>query len=140
MVTTKETYTIMILEDEEDILKLYSAYLSRNGHRVLSTYVNADTILQDIDIEPPEVYIIDYRLPGNMNGIEVAIEILKKFPSACIIFITAFELLEQEISKYDIFYEKNIDVLIKPVKLYQIQNSLINLLTRTQTANPLRFK
>ena len=139
MVTTKETYTI-ILEDEEDILKLYSAYLSRNGHRVLGRYVNADTILQDIDIEPPEVYIIDYKLPGNMNGIEVAIGILKKFPSACIIFITAFELLEQETSKYDIFYEKNIDVLIKLVKLYQIQNSLINLLTRTQTANPLRFK
>lgn len=125
----------MILEDEEDILALYSDYLSRNGHRVLGTYVNADTILQDIDIEPPDVYIIDYRLPGNMNGIEVAIEILKKFPAACIMFITAFELLEQEISKHDIFYDKNIDVLIKPVKLIQIQISLINLLTRTQTPN-----
>lgn len=140
MVTTKETYTIMILEDEEDILALYSDYLSRNGHRVLGTYVNADTILQDIDIEPPEVYIIDYRLPGNMNGIEVAIEILTKFPASCIMFITAFEHLVQEISKHDIFFDKNIDVLIKPVKLNQIQNSLINLLTRTQTPNLLRFK
>ena len=74
MVTTKETYTIMILEDEEDILALYSDYLSRNGHRVLGAYVNADTILQDIDIEPPEVYIIDYRLPGNMNGTELRLQ------------------------------------------------------------------
>ena len=70
-----------------------------------------------------------------MNGIEVAVEILNKFPSACIIFITAFELLEQEISKRDIFYDKNIDVLIKPVKLNKIQNSLMNLLSRTQTPN-----
>jgi hypothetical protein len=46
-------------------------------------------------------------------------------------FITAFELLEQEISKQNIFYDKNIDVLIKPVRLYQIQNSLMNLLSRT---------
>jgi two-component system, cell cycle response regulator CpdR len=125
----------MILEDEEDILALYSDYLSRNGHRVLGTYVNADTILQDIDIEPPDVYIIDYKLPGNMNGIEVAIEILKKFPLACIIFITAFVLLEQEIAKHGIFYDKNLDVLIKPVKLYKIQNSLMNLISRTQTPN-----
>jgi hypothetical protein len=59
-----------------------------------------------------------------MNGIEIALEILNKFPAACIMFITAFVLLEQEISKHDIFYNKNIDVLIKRVKLNQIQNSL----------------
>ena len=121
----------MILDDEEDILTLYHDYLLRKGHRIIRTYVNADTILQDIDIDPPDVYIIDYRLLGNMNGIEVAIEILKKFPSACIIFITAIELLDQEISKHDIFSDKNIDVLLKPVKLNRIQESLLTLLSRT---------
>jgi DNA-binding NtrC family response regulator len=130
MVTKTETYTIMILDDEEDILKLYGDFLTSKGHRVLRTYVNADTILADIDIEPPEVYLIDYRLLGNMNGVEVAIEILKKFPAACIIFITAFELVRQEILRRDIFYGKNIDVLIKPVKLYHIQNSLISLINK----------
>ena len=120
----------MILDDEEDILTLYHDYLSRKGHRIIRTYVNGNNILQDIDIEPPDVYIIDYRLLGNMNGIEVAIEILKKFPSACIIFITAVELLDQEISKHDIFSDKNIDVLLKPVKLIQIQDSLLNLLRK----------
>ena len=125
----------MILDDEEDILKLYSDYLSIKGHRVIHTYVNAENILQDIDIESPDLYIIDYRLLGNMNGIEVAIEIFKKFASANIIFITAVELLEQEISKHDIFYDKNIDVLLKPVKLDQIQNSLINLLSKKEQIN-----
>ncbi|MGE5684673.1 MAG: hypothetical protein ACM3ZS_05960 [Nitrososphaerota archaeon] len=33
MVTTQNTYTIMILDDEEDILTLYSDYLSNMGHR-----------------------------------------------------------------------------------------------------------
>lgn len=130
MVTKTETYTIMILDDEEDILKLYGDFLTSKGHRVLRTYVNADTILTDIDIEPPDVYLIDYRLLGNMNGVEVAIEILKKFPAACIIFITAFELVRQQILRRDIFYGKNIDVLIKPVKLYHIQNSLISLINK----------
>ena len=131
MATTKK-YTIMILDDEEDILNLYSDYLFSKGHRVIRTYVNADTILDDIDIEFPDLYIIDYRLLGNMNGIEVAIEILNKFPSACIIFITAFELVKEEISKRDIFKDRNIDVLIKPVKLNQIQNSIINLISKNK--------
>ncbi|MDW0155478.1 MAG: response regulator [Nitrososphaeraceae archaeon] len=131
MVTTAKTYTIMILDDEEDILNLYSDYLTSMGHRVIRTYVNADTILEDINIEPPDVYIIDYRLLGNMNGIEVAIEILNKFPSACIIFITAFEFVQKEISKRDIFKDKNMDVLIKPVKLNAIQNTIINLISRS---------
>lgn len=130
MVTTRETHAIMILDDDEDILKLYSDYLSCMGHRVLKAYVNANTILDDIDIECPDVYIIDYRLLGKMNGIEIAVEILKKFPSACIIFLTAFVLLDREISKNDIFYDKNIDVLLKPVKLIEIQNSLISLLSK----------
>jgi DNA-binding NtrC family response regulator len=123
MVTTK-TYTIMILDDEEDIQILYHDYLSGKGHRIIRSYANADTILQDIDIEPPDVYIIDYRLLGNMNGVEVAIEILKKFPSACIVFITAVELLDQEISKHGIFSEKNIHTLLKPVKLRHMQDLL----------------
>ena len=130
----------MILDDEEDILTLYHDYLLRKGHRIIRTYVNADTILQDIDIDPPDVYIIDYRLLGNMNGIEVAIEILKKFPSACIIFITAIELLDQEISKHDIFSDKNIDVLLKPVKLNRIQESLLTLLSRTKIPNLVGVK
>ena len=118
----------MILEDEEDILKLYNDYLSSKGHKILRTYLNAETILQDIDIEDPEVYIIDYILPGPINGIQVAMEILKKFPSACIMFITAFELLGIEISKHDIFNNKNIEVLLKPLRLDRIQNCLLNLL------------
>lgn len=129
MIETKKRLTVMILDDEEDILTLYSDYLSRKGHRVIRTYANSDTILSDIDIERPDVYIIDYRLPTNRNGIEVASEILKKFPASCIVFITAFEFLDHEISKHDIFYDKNIDVLIKPVKLRQIEDSLLNLVS-----------
>jgi DNA-binding NtrC family response regulator len=129
MAETRKTLTIMILDDEEDILTLYTDYLSRKGHRIIRTYVDSETILDDINIERPDAYIIDYRLPYNRNGIETASEI-KKFPSSCIMFITAFEFLDHEVSKYDIFYKKNIEILIKPVKLRQIEDSLSNLMSR----------
>lgn len=62
-----------------------------------------------------------------MNGIEVAIEILNKFPAAPILFITAYENLQKEISKNPIFYDKNVQVLLKPVKLDKIENAMVNL-------------
>lgn len=62
---------MMILVDEEDILTLYHDYLSSKSHRIIRTYFNADIIMQYIDIQCPNVYIIDYRLLGNMNGVEV---------------------------------------------------------------------
>lgn len=127
MVATKQSLTIKILEDEEDILDLFGDYLSAQGHRVLNKYANVETILLEIDIECPDVYIIDYLLRGNNNGIDVACEILKKFPLSSILFVTGFELLNDEISKNEIFNEKNIDILIKPIRLVKLEDSLLNL-------------
>jgi DNA-binding NtrC family response regulator len=123
--TTRDRLKIMIIEDEEDILILYNDYLSSKGHQVINRYLNADSIMSDIEKDTPDIYLIDYRLLGNKNGIDAAIEILNKFPSSPIVFITAFELLDREISNHPIFYDKNIDVLLKPVKLNEIENSML---------------
>jgi DNA-binding NtrC family response regulator len=128
----KEKLKIMIVEDEEDILILYKDFLSGKGHDVTTTYLNGDDMLKDIDKVKSEIYLIDYRLPGNKNGIEVAIEILNKFPAAPILFITAYENLQKEISKNSVFYDKNVQVLLKPVKLDKIEDVMINLVNKMQ--------
>lgn len=120
----------MILEDEEDILTLYNDYLSSKGHQVINKYKSANNILKDIEKGTPDVYLIDYRLPGNKNGIEIAIEILNKYPSANILFITAYELLDRQVSDNRIFDGKNIQVLLKPMKLHEIENSMVNLVNK----------
>jgi len=86
--------------------------------------------MSDIEKDMPDVYLIDYRLPGNKNGIKVATEILNKFPSSSILFITAYELLCQEIMKNPLFYNKNVDILLKPVKLDQIENCMLSLVNK----------
>ncbi len=127
---TKKILKIMILEDEEDILTLYNDYFSSKGHRVICKCKIANSILKEIEREIPDVYIIDYRLPGNKNGIEVAIEILNKFPLANILFTTAFELLYCQISNNPTFEGKNVQILLKPMKLHNIENSMLNLVNK----------
>ena len=104
--------------------------ISGKGHQVVCKCKNANNILKEIEKEIPDVYIIDYRLPGNKNGIEVALEILNKFPLANILFITAYELLDSQISNNPNFEGKNVQILLKPMKLYNIENSMINLVNK----------
>ena len=120
----------MIVEDEEDILILYKDFLSGKGHDVTTMYLNGDVVIEEIDEAKCEIYLIDYRLPGNKNGIDIATQILDKFPSAPILFITAYENLHKEISKNPIFHGKNVDVLLKPVKLDKIESTMLSLMKR----------
>ena len=60
---------IMIVEDEEDILILYKDFLLGKGHDVTTTYINGEDMIEEIDKVKSEIYLIDYRLPGNKNGI-----------------------------------------------------------------------
>jgi len=127
----KKKLKVMIVEDEEDILTLYNDFLSSKGHDVTTMYLNGDVIIKEVDAAKCEIYLIDYRLPGNKNGIDIAIEILNKFPSAPIMFITAYENLHKEIAKNPVFYDKNVQVLLKPVKLDKIESAMVSLVNKT---------
>jgi two-component SAPR family response regulator len=116
----------MRIEDEEDNLNIYNEYLSYKGHEVVNTSSRANSTTIDIEKVTPDVY----KLPGNKNGIEVATEILNKFPKAPILFISAHEPLRNEISNVPEFNDKNIEVLTKPVRLYRMETSMLNLVNK----------
>jgi DNA-binding response OmpR family regulator len=118
---------IMVVNDEEDILRLYSDYFSKRGHQVLKTYLTADNVMDDIERETPNMYVIDHKLPGTKNGLDLAAEILLKYPLAPILFVTANQYLESELSKHRIFDGKKIKVLLKPARLQQIENNMLDL-------------
>lgn len=118
---------IMILEDEEDILILYKDYLSGRGHEVVSTYLTANNVLSEFGEKFPDVCLVDYRLPGKTNGLDAATEILNKFPSMPILFITAYEPLVREIKLNPFLEDKKISVLVKPVMLEEIEKTMTNL-------------
>jgi DNA-binding response OmpR family regulator len=123
----KKRLNIMIIEDEQDILLLYKDYLSNRGHNVMATSTTANEIISDYDRIKPDVAIIDYKLPNDKNGLDAAIQILNKYPSAAILIVTAYETVTKEIRKTPFLDNKRLEVLIKPLRLAQLENSLINI-------------
>ena len=126
----KKHLSIMIIEDEQDILLLYKDYLLSRGHNVVATSTTANEILSDYDRIRPDVAIIDYKLPNDKNGLDAALQILNKYPSAAILIVTAYETVTKEITKMPILDNKHVEVLIKPLRLAQLENSIINIANR----------
>jgi DNA-binding response OmpR family regulator len=120
----------MIIENEQDILLLYKDYLLSRGHKVVATSTTADEIMSDYDRIRPDVAIIDYKLPTDKNGIDAAIQIIDKYPSAAILIVTAYETVTKEIAKISIFDNKRVEVLIKPLRLAQLESSIINIVNK----------
>ena len=126
----KKHLSIMIIEDEQDILLLYKDYLMSRGHNVVATSTTANEILFDYDRIRPDVAIIDYKLPNDNNGLDAALQILNKYPSAAILIVTAYETVTKEITKMPLLDNKRVEVLIKPLRLAQLENSIINIANR----------
>jgi CheY-like chemotaxis protein len=126
----KKQFSIMIIEDEQDILLLYKDYLLSRGHKILATSTTAHEILSDYDRIQPDVAIIDYKLPNNKNGIDAAIQILDKYPSAAILIVTAYETVKKEIAKRSLFDNKRVEVLIKPLRLAQLETSIVDIVSK----------
>lgn len=126
----KKQFSIMIIEDEQDILLLYKDYLLSKGHNVVATSTTANEIISDYDRIRPDVAIIDYKLPADKNGIDAAIQIIEKYPSAAILIVTAYETVTKEIAKISLFDNKRVEVLIKPLRLAQLESSIIKIVNK----------
>jgi DNA-binding NtrC family response regulator len=119
--------TIMLIEDEEDILLVYRDFLERKGYKIEVSAPTANEISRDYEVYRPDLVILDYRLPGYMNGLQAAEEILRKHELARILIVTAFEDAKKELAKNEFFNNKKISVLIKPVQLGHLARIIANL-------------
>jgi hypothetical protein len=54
----------MVVEDEEDNKVLYNDFPSHRGHNVVNEYPNIDSIKRDIEMQSPDIYLIDYIFAG----------------------------------------------------------------------------
>ena len=130
MEKSPEKLKIMIVQGDEDNMTLYSDFLSRRGYHVIARYTKGDDILTDVEKEPPDVFVLNSRLPGNKSGTEVATEILDVYPSAPILFITADYGQPLQVKKHPKLRDKKVEILIKPVKLEQVENTILNLVNK----------
>ena len=85
--------TILIIEDEPELVKVLRSYLEQAGFTVL-TAQRGDTGLSTWEHKRPDLVILDLNLPG-MDGLDVAREIRRKDNTPIIMLTARVEEMDQ---------------------------------------------
>ena len=115
-VPVAEAATVLVVDDEPEIVELVGEFLERRGYRV-KTATNGEDALALVKKEPPDLMLLDIYMPG-MNGVDVLRRLKAQQSPVGVIMLTASqeELLLQEALELGAF-----DVLSKPVNLDEIE-------------------
>lgn len=79
--------TILIIEDEEDLLELLEYHLQKEGYETLG-FLSSRNVEKCLQEEPIDLLIVDRNLPG-VEGSEFVENLRKKGFSQAVIFVTA---------------------------------------------------
>jgi DNA-binding NtrC family response regulator len=116
---------ILVIDDDEDILNLFSDFLKKEGYGVTS-FLDPLKALEEIHRRPQRYSIIitDVRMPG-ISGIEVIRRICKINHDIKVIIISAFELNGEDLRniRYDNFVEK-------PVHMHYLAQTIERILKK----------
>lgn len=101
---------ILIVEDEYITQKTLSIYLNELGYKVIATAMNYNEAIDKLNTNTIELAILDISLQDNLNGIDLANYIIKKY-NIPHIFLTAYS---DENTIKNALNTKPLGYLIKP--------------------------
>ena len=117
---------ILIIEDDEAIVKVLERTLKYEGYQVDSAY-DGESGLESARENKPDLVILDWMLPG-MDGLEVC-ERLRSRGSQPILMLTAKDTTENRVQGLDAGAD---DYMVKPFELDELLARIRALLRRTQ--------
>jgi len=109
--------TILLVDDEADLLDIATAYLERLGYTILKAK-DGTSAMRMIDQRPDiDVMVTDIVMPGGMNGVEMAQRIAEIRPEVRVVYTSGFPA--------DALAQKNLAVegsvlLHKPYRLAEL--------------------
>lgn len=108
--SARKTYSILVIDDEENICEILMEYLKREGYTVV-TALSGGKGLALFRERYFDTVITDLNMP-DLSGWDIARQIRKEKPNTFIILLTGWEIKIDDINNR----EKNVDmVLQKPI-------------------------
>ncbi|HEY4744751.1 MAG TPA: response regulator [Desulfuromonadaceae bacterium] len=97
--------TVVVIDDDRNILELLALILPKGGYRVLKAYTARDG-MEIVAAQNPELVLLDYSMP-EMDGLSALREIRARFPATYVVIFTgkgneeiAVELMKSGASEY----------------------------------------
>jgi len=121
-----DTKTVLFVDDQPEVLRLYSRGLEVSGYRVLT----ADTVeggMEIIATEHVDAVLVDLKMPY-INGMGMLYRLRKDHPHLPVAIVTGMQNLDKDTLKEIETLEATIHY--KPLSIVQIQRLVDELVTR----------
>lgn len=95
---SKEQRTIVIIDDENDILSMLEKYLTREGGYKVKTFSNPVTAISSLP-KDADLILLDIMMP-QMNGLDALPKLLEKKPDVKVLMMTAYSTLDKVLNAH----------------------------------------
>jgi CheY-like chemotaxis protein len=112
--------TILVVDDEKNLIRLYEKELSKEGYKVVAATSGTEA-LDKVNEYVPDLVVLDIRMPG-MDGIEVLGKILGKNNTLPVIINTAYSSYQNNYMSWaaDAYVIKSSDLTELKTKIKEI--------------------
>jgi DNA-binding NtrC family response regulator len=111
-----DKYSIVIIDDETEILNVLSRFLTRNPAFLVTTYSNPISALSSIGHSKVDLVLLDIMMP-QMNGLEVLEKLKANEPNQKVIMMTAYSTLDKVLKSHK---EGATNYVMKPFDSLQV--------------------
>jgi two-component system alkaline phosphatase synthesis response regulator PhoP len=105
---------ILIIDDEEDFLKITKLNLEETGRFEVMTLPNAKELMSQVHSFRPEVILLDLLMPG-VGGMEIC-DMLNNDPIGKGIPVIILSALDKDSDKLTAYKKGVVDYLVKPIE------------------------
>ena len=92
-------YSIVIIDDEVEILDMLSRFLSRNQNFAVQTFSNPVSALSSLNSTKCDLVLLDIMMP-QMNGLEVLEKLKANNSEQKVIMMTAYSTLDKVLKSH----------------------------------------
>jgi len=121
----KSVKTILLVDDELEILKSLGEILTRFGYQVIAKQAAQEALASVKDGANIDLVITDYRMPG-MDGLEFLNALRQMDPSVPVIMLTAYGAVESYLKSLSLGVFEYVNKPIKAKELGRIVQAAIN--------------
>ena len=87
---SKSGYTILLLDDDPEVITSISSLLAMETDHNVMTFTSASEAAKAIETHAVDLAIVDYLMPGAMDGIEFLTSLRKRQPYSIRMILTAY--------------------------------------------------
>ena len=121
---------ILVVDDEKNLTAALESFFRSKGHEIYIAN-SGDAALDILKKEPISLLVIDLNMPG-IDGVEVAKNVMKKYPDTKVLILTAFS----EEYKDKLASIKADDIMTKPFGILSLIKKVEELLGEAITPAP----